>query len=99
MNSEIAQLQKDLLNLKESNDKKISNLKNKHTDVLNKQNLENFNKIKELRKTIETMETEKFSLPSIEKNDKNSGKSFSVKELNEKVKQKTAILEFNLKKD
>jgi len=31
--------------------------------------------------------------------DKSQSKSFSVKDLNEKVKQKTSILEFNLKKD
>jgi len=61
--------------------------------------LENFSKIKDLKKTIETLETEKSNVQNIEKSEKNPNKTFTTKDLNEKVKQKTAIIEFNLKKE
>lgn len=84
---------------RESYDKKISNLKNKHSDAINKLNLENFGKLKELNKKIETLESEKTNVQKEDKSDKNQNKTFTAKDLNEKVKQKTAIIEFNLKKD
>lgn len=61
--------------------------------------MENFSKIKDLKKTIETLETEKSNVQNIEKSEKNPNKTFTTKDLNEKVKQKTAIIEFNLKKE
>lgn len=55
-----------------------------------------------MKKNIETLEAEK-KTPQPAKEDKNTdksqSKSFTVKDLNEKVKQKTSILEFNLKKE
>jgi len=72
------------------------NLKNKHTDDVNKLNLEHFSKIKDLQKKIDTTENDlKDKLI-----DKQAHKGLiSTKEFNEKLKQKASITEFNLKKE
>jgi len=94
--NQLDSVNKQLEELRDNSQKKMINLKNKHTDDINKLNLEHFAKLKDLQKKKDSTECDlKDKLI-----DKQASKGLiSTKEFNEKLKQKASITEFNLKKE